>query len=79
MDDEEIVKILLMGDAEVGKSAMVDRFVKGDGQRRGNRPSSSVYDPDVIIKTVTLDDKKIKVRVALHALACVHSPRCLLL
>lgn len=61
-EEEEIVKILLMGDAEVGKSAMVDRFVKGDSHRRGNRPTSSVYDPDVIVKSVTVDGKKIKVR-----------------
>lgn len=63
-DDEEIVKILLMGDAEVGKTAMVDCFVKGESRRIGSRPSSSVYDPDVIIKTVTLDGRKIKVRAA---------------
>lgn len=64
-DDEEIVKILLMGDTEVGKSEMVDRFVRSESQRRGARPTSSVYDPDVIAKTVTLDGKKIKVS-ALH-------------
>lgn len=65
-EDEEIVKILLMGDPEVGKSAMVDRFVKDEAQRRGARPTSSVYDPDVIVKTVTLDGKRIKVCARKH-------------
>lgn len=61
-DDEEIVKILLMGDTEVGKTALVEKFVCQDTKKSRNRPTSSAYDPDVIIKSVTVDGRKIKVR-----------------
>ena len=59
---EDIVKIVVLGDTQVGKTSFITRFVHGSaGGVTGNgKPTrSSQYDPDVVVKEVEIEEGKV--------------------
>lgn len=62
MDYKYLFKIILVGDAGVGKTAMVRRFTKGFFPFQ-EAPTIGV---DMSVKTVTIDGEKVKVSSRLY-------------
>ena len=67
------VKIILLGDAGVGKTSLINHFIhEGDGLGSSGKRSgsgggmrSSHYDPDVRVKEVQLNNgRSVKVRIS---------------
>ena len=59
---EDIVKIVVLGDTQVGKTSFITRFVHGStgGVTGNDNPTrSSQYDPDVVVKEVEIEEGKV--------------------
>ena len=55
------VKILLLGDSGTGKTSLVMRYVHGPDAEEAQAARCSVYDPDVVVKELDIDGKRVKV------------------